>query len=293
MLNRVLLRAVLATVLAAGLACGNADENASIDESLLGNRAFREGNTSEAIQHFKKATSIYPQNHIAHYNLGKVYQSQSKWEEAATAFSDAAKYNDKDAMYAYAAGRANYEAKRLSEAETQLEHAISLNERLYKAHYFIGRVYIDSDRPGKAAAAWTQSAKLNPFFGKPFIELGRLYYKWDMLPQAISVLDQGSRHVKEASEVSLIFLLLGLSYDSQQNWDKAIEAYTQALKYRPDNVEAKLQRGFAYNEKGDPTNAKKDLEEFVKVGGGGNPFNVQAANQVLMLLARDQAVDKK
>ena len=187
-------------------------------------------------------------------------------------------------MYQSQLGHSLFETDDISQAQVHLEQAVKLNDRLFKAHYYLGKIYERQDKPKEAAQSWTTSAMLMPFFGKPFIALGRLYLKWDMVPQAISVLDQGTLNVKDPGELTDIFYYLGLAFDAQKQYDKSIEAYTQALEVKADNVDAKLQRGFAYANKGDDANATKDLEEFVSQGGGGNAFNIQAANDRLMRL---------
>src|SRR5690606_10622459 len=172
----------------------------------------------------------------------------------------------------------------LSLAQTHLEKAVQLNQRLYKAWECLGQIYAMQDDPKKAADAWTRSATLNPYFGKPFISLGKLYIKWDKLPEAISVLDQGQLNAKDPSEQSDLLYHLGLAYEKQGNWDKAIEAYSSALEKKAENLDARRQRGFAYANKGEKEKAKQDLDAFVKAGGGGNAFEVQAANERLLRL---------
>ena len=72
-----------------------------------------------------------------------------------------------------------------------------------------------------------------------------------------------------------------MSYEKQGNWDKAIEAYTSSLDAQKNNTDALRQRGFAYAEKNDKENATKDLKAFVESGGGGEAFQLAAANQRL------------
>jgi tetratricopeptide (TPR) repeat protein len=266
-------------------ACANHEQNASIEAMNKGVELMQVDSHASAERHLKEATTLYAENHLAWYNLGQVYVQQKKFKEAAEAFAEAVKHNGDDAMYHYRLGRSLYETNNLSLAETHLEKAVQLNDRLYKAHWYLGRVYNQTDRPQEAATAWTKSATLSPAFGPPFIDLGRLYLRWDKVGEAVSVLNQGAMHVKDRVELTDIYYYLGLAYDAQKSWNKAIEAYGKALEVKSDNMEARLQRGFAYANAGDKANARKDLEEFVKQGGGGNTFNVQAANDRLIRLA--------
>lgn len=261
--------------------CVNQEQNESIKAMNLGVEAANAQQYSVAERHLKDAVRIYPENHRAWYNLGQILAQQKEWEKAATAFGNAVKHSPEDAMYQYRLGRSLLMTGKLPLAETHLQQAVKLNDRLFKAHWYLGTVYDATDRPREAAASWTRSATLNPLFGPPFIDLGRLYITWDMVSQAISVLHQGSLNVKDIDRLSDIYYYLGLAYDRERDWAKAAEAFTKALDAQPDNIEAKLQRGFAYAELGKFEKAEKDLKEFIDRGGGGSAFNLQAANAQL------------
>jgi len=283
----------LSIIAALGIGCGDADMNASIEEMNEGVGLAESGQLASAESHLKKAVSLADDNHQAWYGLGQVLEAQRKFDDAAKAFASAVQHNPQDAMYRYRLGAAHFEAKdrNLSEAQTNLEEAVKLNDRLYKAWFYLGSVYEAQDEPKKAAEAWTRSATLVPSFGRPFTKLGVLYIKWDKLDLAIKVLENGlvkvnsNYTVVDPVERSDIFYHLGLAYERKAQYDKAIEMYTEALTLRTDNIDARRQRGFTHAEKGDKENAIKDLEAFVKSGGGGDAFQIQAANERLLRLS--------
>ena len=273
----------LGSLAAAG--CGDKSQKESI---VLANEAVdaaNQGNISEAEELLEKATATYRDNHNAWYNLGQIRDQMKEFETAAEAYSEAARVKDDDAMYHYKLGKAYWNAKNISSAESSLERAVQLNKRLYNAQYHLGLVYEKQGKPKEAAEAWTAAAALAPTFGKPFNDLGVLYIKWDKLTEAISVLDQGRLNVRDGDDLTNIYYNLGLAYGKKGNWDKAIEAYSNAIQTRNTNLDALRQRGFAYAEKGDNENATKDLKAFVDQGGSGNAFHIQAANQRLFSLS--------
>jgi tetratricopeptide (TPR) repeat protein len=274
--------AVLLAVATAG--CVTQEERLSIERMNEGVEAFSGGHATIAVRALGEATTYDPANHQAWYILGQVHGSGGDWEEAAEAFAEAVKYMDSDAMYHFRLGEALVESGQLDLAETHLERAVELNERLFRAWYYLGTTYDETDRPREAAEAWTKAAEFNPLFGPPFIDLGRLYIRWDMFDQAIQVLEQGAQHVRRESELTDIHYFLGLAHHKNRNSSQAIEAFTKALEVRSSNLEAMLQRGFVYAETGEVEKAMADLREFVQRGGGGNAFNIQAANDRLMRL---------
>jgi tetratricopeptide (TPR) repeat protein len=249
---------------------------------------YNKGSSALAVQEFKHATEAYRENHQAWYNLGQVYAKDKKWKDAKEAFTEAAKYKKDDAMYQMWLGISRYEDGDLEVAQTSLDEAVRLNPDLYRAYWYLGKVHRDSDRPKEAAQAWTQAAQLNPLFGPPFSQLGLLYLEWDQVDAALKVLQQAALNVKDDRDLTDVYYYLGLAYDAQKNYDKAIEAYGKALELRGDNLDAKFQRGLAYAAKGDKANAKKDLEEYNK--GGQSSFNKTQANKVLMQLLAAEGV---
>ncbi|HYU15897.1 MAG TPA: tetratricopeptide repeat protein [Candidatus Acidoferrum sp.] len=278
----------LALVVLAG--CGDRDLKASIEKNEEAARLFESGQYTAAERKFGEAVSIKDENHLAWYNLGQTREKLDKYKEAAEAYSQAVKYRPDDAMYHYLLGKTligNDRCEAGSEsnvglAQTHLEEAVKLEPRLYKSWYCLGQVYFIQGEAKKAAEAWTKSAALNPYEGEAFIALGHLYIRWDKLAEAISVLDQGRLNVKDQRDQGEILFALGFAYEKQGNLDKAIENYSAALEKGSDNLSARRQRGFAYANKGDKAKAKVDLEAFVKAGGGGNSFELQAANERLL-----------
>jgi tetratricopeptide (TPR) repeat protein len=288
-MQKARLFAPLALLVAAG--CGSGDMNESIEKMNEGVEEYNQSQFTAAERKFLEATSASKDNHSAWYNLGQAREKLDKYKEASEAFAEAVKISGDDAQYRYRYGKSLVgedctpgAESNVSLAQTHLEKAVQLNGRLYKAWECLGQLYSLQDDPKNAAEAWTKSASLNPFFGKPFIALGKLYIKWDKLSEAVSVLDQGSQTVKDPSEQSDLLYHLGLAYEKQGNWDKAIEAYTGAIEKKAENLDARRQRGFALANKGEKEKAKQDLEAFVKAGGGGNAFEIQAANERLMRL---------
>ncbi len=254
--------------------------NAGIDYAKA--RAF-----SPAEKELEAATSLDPSNHQAAYALGQVYSDQKKWEKAADAYSLAVKFNAEDAMYHYKLGQALFESDKLEPAKKEIDRALTMNKRLFKAHWYEGQILAAQGKLKEAAAEWTESCRLNPGFGRAFISLGHLYYQWDYLQEAISVLSQGAQYARDSDDLTNIFYYLGMAYDGLKQFDKSAEAYLNAIQARKENVEARLQAGMAFANRGDKANAKKYLSEFVKMGGGNNPFNIQAANDRLSKLATE------
>ena len=192
----------------------------------------------------------------------------------------------------YKLGQAFFESNKLEPAKKEFDKALSLNKRLFKAHWYNGRILEEQGLLKEASNSYTEAARLNPGFGKPFIDLGKLYYEWDFLQEAVSVLSQGAQYARDSEDLTNIYYYLGMAYDGLKQHDKAAEAYLNAIGARKENVEARLQAGMAFANKGDNEQAKKYLSEFVKMGGGNNAFAIQAANDRLAKIASETLPQK-
>jgi len=94
-----------------------------------GNRALEQGDLADALAKYYDAQVIAPDNPVLDYNIGVVLARQQKWEEARSAFQDAARKAGEDpslrAKALYNAAITHYEdGKRLSSKE-QLDQAIA------------------------------------------------------------------------------------------------------------------------------------------------------------------------
>ncbi|MEM9490520.1 MAG: tetratricopeptide repeat protein [Myxococcota bacterium] len=278
----------------------------------LGIKAAQTGSSQLAVKHLKEATRLYPDNHQAWWNLGQLYsqfaenaegraagksgtdpeaaakyaeQATENWEEAIKSLSEAVRSSSEDPMYHMRLGIAYYGSGNPSQAAVHLEKAVELENRLATAYFYLGRVYEDNEEPKKAAEAWSQAARVDPYEGRSFVRLGRLYLRWDMIPQAIKVLQWGKEYVKGDERTNVLYHL-GLAHDLQGELDEAISAYSGALDADRSNLDAKFQRGLTYARKGDKSNARDDLEQYVKSVGNSaaSEFNKQEANKVLFTL---------
>lgn len=262
--------------------CPDKERHASIEAMNEGIKAAQLNSYTAAIKHLKKAVAKYPDNHQALYTLGQIYSDQKKWDKAVEALEGAIRVKKDDAMYQMLLGIAEYNQGKADVAQKYLERAVEIEERLARANYYLGRVYRDKDQPQDAAEKWTRAAMLDPTYGKPFVSLGEMYLTWDMVSEAIRVLEQGKDTVL-GDDLTNVFYYLGLAYDAEKKWDKSIEAYSSAIDAEKGNLDAKFQRGLAYAKKGNKSKGRTDLQEYVKAAGD-NSYNMQEANKVLMTL---------
>src|SRR5688500_14951698 len=95
----------------------------AIEQANQGVTAFQNGLYDTAERELKMAIQTDPTYDVAHYNLGKVFQKQRKWDKAIEAFEAAAQRAPSNANYQYDLGEAYLEAKQMERAEGALKKA--------------------------------------------------------------------------------------------------------------------------------------------------------------------------
>jgi tetratricopeptide (TPR) repeat protein len=304
----------LAAVLSAG--CPDSARNESIEHMNKAVEATRNKNLETAVQEYKEAVRIYPENHTAYYGLGVSYMARGgMWKEASDAFGNAVRIKDDDPMYHMWYGVTLYEntlataraeqAKRegkkpeeidpnikglnFDPAIQHLQAALKINNGLWRAHFYLAKIYRLQDKPQLTAQEFTAAIQNDPFEWAPYVGLSELYRRWDYTDQAILVAGQGQANVPGANDRTEVDYVLGMGYLDKKDTKDAIDAFTKAIEdSAKQNHKAMFERGLAYYADGRTKEAKKDLEEYAKTAGAKEEFNKSMANKVLMDIAAKQ-----
>ena len=152
-----------------------------------GTEEFKNNLYDSAEKDFKQAIQTDTTFDLAHYNLGKVYQKQRKWDKAAEALEAAAQLAPKNANYQYDLGEAYLEAKKIDQAEKALKAATEADPKLFKAHWRLGLVYKMLDQPKPADDDLRAAIEADPRFSKSYVALGYLYLDYDFNKEAAQV----------------------------------------------------------------------------------------------------------
>ena len=284
--------------------------NASIDHVNVCNKAIAAKQYDTAVKECEVATKLWAGNHLAWFAWGSAHIARSEWAQARTAAERAAALRPDQGMYQLYYGIALYEAEvqrakdeqarrenkkpdeitldpsalKLEPAREALVRATRLQPKLWRAHYYLGRVYRDLGDPRRAADQLSQTIALHPTYHYGYIALIELYRRWDYVDQAIAVATLGTTHVAQA-DVEPLWYELGMAYDAKRADQKAVEAFGAAIAMRPDDLDAKFQRGQIFARKGENAAARRDLEEVARSTDPKLIGAKQVANQLLTQIA--------
>jgi tetratricopeptide (TPR) repeat protein len=263
----------------------------AIEKANQGATAFQNGLYDTAEKDLKLAIQTDPTYDIAHYNLGKVYQKQRKWDRAIEAFEAATQRAPGNANYFYDLGEMYYEARQLDRAEGALKKAAELDPNLFKAHWRLGMTYLALERPKDADAALRKAIDSNPRLDKPFVALGHLYLDYDAAKEAAGVFAECVR----ANEISAeCYNGHGLALKEMKQFEQATAQFKKALEIEPQLTTAIYNTGMTYADwyEQSRSNDHKDraqeyLKKYVSSAGskdGGFGY-VKAANDKLYALS--------
>jgi tetratricopeptide (TPR) repeat protein len=104
-----------------------------------------QGNIQQAIEHYKRAISIYPEYLMARNDLGVQYLKLKRWEDAAEQFEAAIETNPKAFNPRLNFGIALIEQRKYPQAIDQLLQALSLQSDSPAAHLYLGIASLKTD----------------------------------------------------------------------------------------------------------------------------------------------------
>ena len=263
----------------------------AIDQSNKGIEAFNAGLYDTAERETKLAIQADPTYDMAHYNLGKIYQKQRKWDKAIEAFESATQRAPGNANYFYDLGEMYLEAKQLDKAEGALKKAAELDPKLFKAHWRLGIVYILLEKPKEADAALRKAIENNARLDKPFVALGHLYMDYDAAKEAAQVFSECVRANENSSEC---YNGWGLALKDLKQYEQAATQFKHALELEPGLTTAVYNVGMTYAdwyEQSHSVEHKDKAREYLQkyVGNAGSKDGgfgyVKAANDKLYALS--------
>lgn len=276
--QRVKHRAALRKFLAAERACPelfSAGYHAAISLRKMGNE-------DAAVTQLKKLNTRFPENIIAHNDLGVIFASKNQEESdrlARVEFEAAVRNGENllrgkekkipqvrvDLAMAYAnMGALDLKNSKLTDAEKSFRKAVERYPLAFFGHFGLGNVLFGMKRFDEAKKAYRKAEQIEPNNVGVHIALARCYLSAaDKNPRfAIAELKKVPRGPRDSPPPEA-FDLFGDAYALLGNTEKAIANYTKYLTLPEHNPQTLYKLGaLCYNE-GNRKEAKKYLGAFV------------------------------
>ncbi len=130
----------------------------------------------------------------------------------------------------------------------ELEEAVRLYKRSLdhhptaEAHTFLGWTYSFMGKLDEAIAECHRAIEMDPEFGNPYNDIGAELIEKGQFDEAIPWFERAMQ-ARRYESPAFPHLNLGRVFERKRLWDKAIDAYKQALTLNPDYALAKRALG--------------------------------------------------
>jgi len=180
-----------------------------------------------------------------------------------------AKFND---------GNDAIRARRYLDAVNLFKESIKLNSLEPKTYYMLGLALQRLKEYDEALEAYTKATQLDSKYLKALTARGLLLSKMQRLDEAIEAFRQAAAiEDDDPKDKSDAFNGLGLAYYRQKNYERAINAYQQAVLMDSTNAEAHYNLGKAYMSISDPASATEAFQKAVKYESKDDKYQTSLA----------------
>ena len=228
----------------------------------LGTSLSTEGNTTEAIYHYKEAIRIKPDYAEAYGNLGVDLMNQGNTQDAIRRYRQALRFKPD---YAKAHHNLGFALLSLSEFEEAIHHfaeAVRIDPDYAKAHHNLGIALVKQSKHKKAIPHFKEALRINPESAKIHNNLGAALYKQGNDQEAIHHYQEALRIDPEFEEAQLN---MGVALSSSGTPDMAIKHFSEILRTKPDHAEAHYKLGALLNDQGRTKEAMKHYLDALRV----------------------------
>ncbi|RIK64197.1 MAG: hypothetical protein DCC65_14915 [Planctomycetota bacterium] len=206
----------------------------------LGYALLAAGETTRAIENFRKAVQLEPDFAEAYANLGKAYFSMGRMENAVREFRIAWSLKP-GAFWAdthFYFGAALLETERYSEAVDQLQLAIGKNSQYRAAYYNLANALWAMGDRDRAAAVFQQALAVDPGYTEAAVNLGLVKAEQGKLNEAVASYRSaigGFRPGGNPDALTKAHYNLGLAFKAMGRVNEAMRAFEQALRVNPSH----------------------------------------------------------
>jgi tetratricopeptide (TPR) repeat protein len=146
-------------------------------EFTRGRDALARKHYPEAIDHFQKAITFFPEFFDAQLLLGTAFMDTREWRKAETAILRAMEIRPDYGPALLALGEVYWREKRTDEAERALQDGLKLDEKNWHGHFTLARLYWEKGDAVRAAPFVGRTLQLKPDFAEAHLLAGNILLK--------------------------------------------------------------------------------------------------------------------
>jgi len=256
--------------------------------NLQGETNISKNQFNNAIKDFSRAININHKYVDALINRGSAYAQLGRFNDALGDFNDALKYEKKDAELYNRRGEIFMQSNLYDQAIKDFSSAIVLNPMFSDAFLNRGRAYSEKGMPEEAMNDFNHAIKADSDHADmPFIDRAAPGIQEDgasladkgkadeLNQQGVAnmekeLYDEAIKNFTQAIDLQTTlddaYINRGRIYTLQNNLDKALTDFNQAVMFNPLNAEIYYWRAQVWKEKDDKYNMSEDLKLSCEMG---------------------------
>lgn len=202
----------------------------------LGMIFLQQGLYREAEHHLRQAILAVPTIAHAYYFLGAAVQKQGKLLEAVENFNKARELKP-DAEIIYSDLCFTYfQLGQMDAARNVIMQGLAVNPNFADFHFFLGNLYGHEREFEQAIACYRKVLSIEPDSALAHLNLGKMLYEQGRLDDAIA---HYQKTLAIAPDFADALFNLGLAFQAQKR-DEALDCYRKVLALEPENFAAKI-----------------------------------------------------
>lgn len=254
----------------------NLDSTKSRNYLTLADVYFAQNSTRMAKELLEKVAKKFPNDTECLLKLAELYYLVQKYQEAIDFVNKALKINENIAKAYYIKGSVYRESGDTTRAISSLQTAIEQDAQMANAYNDLGVIYAARKNP-LAMQYYENAIQLEP--SRSDAKYGRA-----KLLQDIGKIDDATKEYEamiksDASCFKCYYNLGALQLELKKDPKKALELFTQAIKLKPDYLEAYFARGYTYAVLKDKASAKADYTMCLQLQANYPPA-IQGLNEL-------------
>lgn len=202
--------------------------NPNDDDSwrLLSNSYNRNGQIEEAIKYYLKAAELNPDDSRNWFNLGISYSNNEQYKEAINSFLKVVELNPDDSYSWYGLGNSYIKNEQVEDAIKSLLKATELNSNDYQSWLDLAISYIHNEQYEEAMNSFIEATKLNQDNNINWYAIGDLFYIQGAYEEATEYL---KKSIELGNKGLDTWEHLGNAYSELENYTEAVECYEYIL----------------------------------------------------------------
>ncbi|HJT57784.1 MAG TPA: tetratricopeptide repeat protein [Ktedonobacteraceae bacterium] len=188
-----------------------------------------------AAEQFEQAIASRQNAFDSYFQLGMCYHDLELYSKAIEAFKNALRLAPQDSAVYFQLGKVAEDQGYNQEAEGYFLEGLKLNPRHALILIALGRLYLKMNQAQSAISVLRQATQQEPGMWEGWYELGRAHMKAKEWKLALSALEQARQWNPEVSE---IYSAMATCYARTGKKNEARQMIREALQYNSNNVEA-------------------------------------------------------